>query len=116
MISKEQIEVNICRAYIQYVKDGFPSGACYADRYLFILRIREWQLKLKLRNVPLKLEHFSTLKQGIREAGRFLDEVSESEPRLIVQEISDILRRLILGPGQSILAVHSRCPSGTHTV
>lgn len=96
MISREQIELNVCRGYIQRVQETFPAGAYYADRYLLILQIREWQLKRHLKRVPVTLDELPTLKHGIRSAELFLEQINGGEPRWVAGEIAGILCAVIL--------------------
>jgi hypothetical protein len=96
MIYREQIELNVCRAYIRRVQEKFPSGTYMSNRFLLILQIREWQLKRRLRKIPLKIDELSTLKTGIREAEIFLHEIAGGEPKWVAEEITEILCAVIL--------------------
>ena len=75
MITREQVELNVINGYIDHVKRLSPANAYYARRYILILEIQASQLKRYLRKIPLKLDELATLKHGIRNAERFLNEI-----------------------------------------
>lgn len=92
MISKEQIELNVCRAYIRHVREQFPVETYLSRRYLHILSIREWQLKRRLRKLPATLTNRETLLHGHREAERFLLDIDGGDRKDVIAEIEDILQ------------------------
>ena len=110
MISREQIELNVHNLYIEQVREQFPAGSYYSNRYLLILQIREWQLKRRLRKIPLLLDQLGTLKHGIREAERFLHEIANGEPKWVAEEIADILCAIILELTKEVVHTEERYP------
>jgi hypothetical protein len=109
MISKEQIELNVCRAYIKHVKERFPVGTYLSDRYLLILQIRQWQLKKKLLKKPATLTTRQTLLHGHREAERFLFDIDSGDRKDVISEIEDILQAIAVeffAEVQQIEALH----------
>jgi hypothetical protein len=94
MISIAQIELNVCREYIRRVKETVASDAYYANRFLLILQIREWQLKRKLLNRLATLDDLQTLKHGHREAERFLLDIDKDSRKDVIAEIETILQLL----------------------
>jgi hypothetical protein len=94
MISKEQIEMNIIRAYIEHIKERFPVGTYLSSRYLLILEIRQWQLKRKLLKKPATLTTRKTLLHGHREAERFLFDIDSGDRKDVISEIEDILQAI----------------------
>jgi hypothetical protein len=94
MISNDQIELNVCRAYIEHVRARFPAGVYYADRYLLILQIREWQLRRRLLKLPATLTTRETLLTGHRSAEKFLLDIDVGEDKKLIAEIEDILQSI----------------------
>ena len=96
MISIPQIELNVCNAYIAYLKDKFPVPSYESKKFMFILEIYRWQLRRRVRNIPLKLDQLDTLKTGVRNAEDFLLMIDGGSPRAVAEEIAEILRSIIL--------------------
>ena len=92
MIGLAQIELNVCREYIRRVKETVSGNAYYANRYLLILEIREWQLRRKLLRRVATLEDLQTLKHGHREAERFLLDIDRGTRKAVIAEIESILQ------------------------
>jgi hypothetical protein len=96
MISTAQIELRTCNAYIAYLKDKFPVPSYESKSFMFILEIYRWQLRRKVRGIPLKLDQLDTLKTGARNAENFLLMIDGGSPRTVAEEIAEILRSIIL--------------------
>jgi hypothetical protein len=96
MISIPQIELNVCNAYIAYLKDKFTVPSYESKTFMFILEIYRWQLRRRVRNIPLKLDQLDTLKTGVRNAEDFLLMIDGGSPRAVAEEIAEILRSIIL--------------------
>ena len=110
MISVEQIELNICREYIRRVKETVSANAYYANRYLLILKIREWQLRRKLLSRVATLEDLQTLKHGHREAERFLLDIDQGSRKDVIAEIESILQLVGLEFFAEIQQIESQHP------
>ena len=99
MISIPYIQLNVCREYIRRVKDTFPTdsgSAYYAQQFLFILQIREWQLKRELLNRPGTMDDLATLKTGQREAEHLNFAISVGSRKDVIAEIETILQLVAL--------------------
>ena len=96
MISIAQIELNICREYIRHLKETFAPDGYFENRYLQILRIREWQLRRRLLKCIATLDDLQTLKTGHREAERFLLDIDQGSRKDLIAEINDILQLIAL--------------------
>ena len=111
MISVPQIQLNICRDYIRHVREIFSTSTYESDRFILILQIREWQLKRRVRNLPLSLDNLQTLKTGIREAEVFLHSLTGGQPKSVADEIADILRLVILELTKEIIHTEEMYPA-----
>lgn len=110
MISNEQIALNVLRVYIQHIHGLFPPGVYLAERYLFILQIREWQLKrMMLKKVPT-LENLQTLKTGHRSAEQFLFDIDGGGRKDVIAEIEDILQLIALEFHKEIGQIEAQHP------
>jgi hypothetical protein len=96
MISIEQIEVNICTAFIAHVRAQFPTETHLSTRYIFILEVREWQLKRKLLNLTPTLNTRSTLLTGHRNAEKFLFDIDRGNDKTAIAEVEDILQEIAI--------------------
>jgi hypothetical protein len=96
MISTAQIELNTCNAYIAHLNDIFTVPTYESKQLLLILEIYRWQLRRKVRSIPLKLDQLATLKTGVRNAENFMVMIDGGSPRAVAEEIAEILRSIIL--------------------
>jgi hypothetical protein len=112
MLSIPQIELNITQAYIRHIQNGFAKGDYFASNYLFILQIREWQLKRKLLKKPVTLENLQTLKTGHRSAEKlYLDlDLDEGSPDVAVRKISQILQLIAIEFHAEIVQIEAQHP------
>jgi hypothetical protein len=112
VLSIPQIELNVTQAYIRHIQETFDRDDYYAGRYLFILQIREWQLKRKLLNKPVTLENLQTLKTGHRNAEKFyLDlDLDEDSTDPAVRKISQILQLIAIEFHAEIVEIEVQHP------
>ena len=110
MISIPQIELNVCREYVQRIEEKFPTGSSLSDRYLFILRIYEWQLRRKLLKQAGTLDNRKTLLTGHREAERFLFDLDVGSRKDVIAQIEDILQSIAVEFHAEIVEIESRHP------
>lgn len=112
MITNQQIALNVTSAYIALVKEQFPEDDYHAGCYLFIIQIREWQLKRKLRNKIATLDDLQTLKTGHRKAEKlYLDlDLDEGSPDAAIREISHILQLIAIEFHAEIVQIEAQHP------
>ncbi|SNS77683.1 hypothetical protein SAMN05421770_102279 [Granulicella rosea] len=110
MISLPQIELNVVRAYIQHVQARFPAGHYLNDRYVQILKIREWQLRRRLLNETGTLADLEPLNTGHREAERFLFDVDKGSRKDVIREINDILQLIAMEFFAEITTIEAQHP------
>lgn len=111
MIPKEQIEVNVCSAYIKYVQALFPEEIEESRRYVHILRIRAWQLKRRKLKLTERVEDLSTLRHGFFEAERFyFDFIGAHSMDAVEAEIYEILQLIAIEFHTEIADIEAQHP------
>ena len=111
MISKEQIEVNVCAAYCNYVQELFPIEIEESKRYLFILQIRLWQLKRRKMKLTHRVEDLHTLRHGFFEAERFFfDFLDEHTTDQVEQEVLEIMQLVAIEFTSEIAEIEAAHP------
>jgi hypothetical protein len=83
MISIQQMQLNIVRAYIDWVDELYPDKVDGADRLILVLKIYEWQLRRYELKKLATLDQLGTLKHGIRIAEILINAIHENEAEMM---------------------------------
>ena len=67
------------RAYIAHVTAQYAVPTIEVDRLLMILKIYEWQQRRFILKRARGLDNLATLKHGVREAERFLEDFADGK-------------------------------------
>lgn len=109
MISAAQMQLNIHSDYIRHVREMFPAESPISNRYLFILQIRQWQLKRKMLR-PGTVADLATLRTGHHEAECLSFVLDKGSNKALVKEIQNILQLIALELFREITEIESRHP------
>ena len=83
MLNIRQLNLNICTAYLAWVRELYPNEEDGADRLITVLRIYRWQLRRYVKQAipaPLTLDQIQMYKTGIRISECLLEDINENEP------------------------------------
>jgi hypothetical protein len=81
MISTQQLQLNIVKAYIAHVQELYADEPHEVSRLILVLQIYEWQLRRYRLKKAATLDQLGTLKHGIRTAELILEDVHDNEPQ-----------------------------------
>ena len=123
MISIQELQLNIVRAYISWVRELYPNEEDGADRLILVLRIYEWHLRRYAQRKPATPDQIATLKHGIRQAEILLLDIFENEPAMMAgwylgciekneaQRLANLLSQLSLELTKEVIANEALYPA-----
>jgi hypothetical protein len=86
MLSIQKIQLNICDAYLAWVRELYPNEEDGADRLILVLRIYRWHLhRYAIHATPkaLTLNQLQMFKTCIRTAELLIADIHENEPEMM---------------------------------
>ncbi len=110
MLSNEQIALNVMSLYIQRITEQFPKPTYLSEKYLHVLKIREWQLRRRKMKRPQSIDDLPTLRHGHHTAECLYLDIDRGSSRELVAEIQNILQLVALEFHAEIVDIEAQHP------
>jgi hypothetical protein len=112
MISNQQIQLNVCSEFIRQWQEtpGAEPPEQDEERFLMVLKIREWQLRRVCKSDVLKMEHLPTLRHGVRTAELVLHSLQDRPPSPEAAELTSLLWMIVMQLTVEIVRTEEQFP------